>query len=216
MTAESTIDLTPAELLTTTRSVRRRLDLSRPVPRELIETCLTIAIQAPSGSNLQGWQFLVIDDSARKAALASYYARSHAQYRPVTTRPAPGESSQAPVRMRASVDFLAEHLHEVPTLLMPLQRGRLPSEATNHQAAGFYGSILPAVWSFMLAARLQGLGTSFTTMHLRYEREVAAEFAIPYDKATQIGLVAVGYYRGEQFSPAARHPVSGLIHWNSW
>jgi len=215
MTKQSTVDLTPAELLTTTRSVRKRLDLSRPVPRELIETCLTIAIQAPSGSNLQGWQFLMIDDAERKAALATYYARSHAQYRPLGTRPTPGQS-QAPARLRASVDYLAEHLHEVPTLLMPLQRGRLPSDATNHQAAGFYGSILPAVWSFMLAARLHGLGTSFTTMHLRYEREVAAEFAIPYDRVTQIGLVSVGYYLGAQFSPAARRPVSDLIHWNNW
>lgn len=216
MTEQSTIDLTPAELLTTTRSVRRRLDLSRPVPRELIETCLTIAIQAPSGSNLQGWQFLMIDDAERKAALATYYARSHEQYRPLSTRPTPGQSQEAPARLRASVDYLAEHLHEVPTLLMPLERGRLPSDATSHQAAGFYGSILPAVWSFMLAARLHGLGTSFTTMHLRYEREVAAEFAIPYDRVTQIGLVSVGYYRGAQFSPAARRPVSELIHWNNW
>lgn len=216
MTAQSEIGLTPEELLTTTRSVRRRLDLSRPVPRELIEDCLNIAIQAPSGSNLQGWQFLVIDDAAAKATLAGYYTRSHAQYQPRAPRPVPGASERAPASLRASVDYLAEHLHEVPTLVMPLQRGRLGSDATTHQAAGFYGSILPAVWSFMLAARLRGLGTSFTTMHLRYEQKVAEEFAIPYDRVTQIGLVAVGYYRGEQFSRAARRPVSELIHWNSW
>jgi nitroreductase len=210
------LDLTPIELLSTTRSVRQRLDLTRPVPRDLIEKCVEIAIQAPTGSNLQGWQFLIIDDPERKAKLAEYYRRSHARYRPMSGRPVAGAAEQAPARLRDSVDYLAEHLHEVPVLVMPLLRGRLRQDATDHERAGFYGSILPAVWSFMLAARLHGLGTTFTTMHLRFEQAVADDFGVPYDKVTQIALVPVAFYTGDTFAPAARHPVGDVVHWNTW
>lgn len=216
MTAYSPLDLTPIELLTTTRSVRKRLDPSRPVPRELIEKCVKIAMQAPTGSNLQGWQFLIIDDIEGKAKLAEHYRRSHAQYRPRAARPVAGASEQAPARLRGSVDYLAEHLHEAPVLFVPLLRGRLGPDSTDHERAGFYGSILPAVWSFMLTARLHGLGTTFTTMHLRFEEAVAEDLGVPYEKFTQVGLIPVGYYTGDTFAPAARHPVGEVVHWNKW
>ncbi len=216
MTTADVLPLSPVELLTTTRSVRKRLDLSRPVPRELITRCLDIATQAPIGSNLQGWQFLIVDEPDQRAVIADAYRRSHEQYLPLRRRPVGNEAEDAPERLRGSVDFLAEHLAEVPTLLVPLQRGRLTADATNHQAASFYGSSLPAVWSFMLAARAHRLGTSYTTMHLRYEHDVAAALGIPYDKYTQTGLVAVGYFTGESFKRARRHPIAELVHWNRW
>lgn len=200
--------MTPLELLTTTRSVRRRLDLTRPVPRELIRACLDIAIQAPTGGNRQDWHFLAIDSPELKAKLARYYARAHAAYVP---RPADGAE-----RLAESVDYLAEHLREVPALVIPMYWGRLPANSSNHQAAAFYGSIMPAVWSFMLAARLHGLGTSFTTMHLRWEREIADDLSIPHDRVTQVGLIATGFYTGETFRPARRKPVDEIIHWDTW
>jgi nitroreductase len=209
-------DLTPVELLTTTRSVRKRLDLDRPVPRELILQCVAVATQAPSGSNLQGWAFLVVDDPAGKKTLAGFYRRSHAGYAPRVNRRLAEQDASAPVRLKDSVDFLAANLERVPALVIPLQRGRVDAEAGAHHQAGFYGSIFPAVWSFMLAARLHRLGTSLTTMHLAFEREVAAAFGVPFDRYTQVGLIAVGYYRGHTFSPAIRVPPDELVHWNSW
>jgi nitroreductase len=211
-------EFTPWDLLTTTRSVRKRLDLRRPVARELVRGCLEVALQAPTGSNLQGWQFVVIDEPVTKHMIAAYYCRSHALYR---QRRGVSFDDSAPRaerdhRLDASVDYLSEHLHEVPVLIMPLQRGRLAERPTAHEAAGFYGSILPAVWSYMLAARLHGLGTTFTTMHLRFEAEVAKELGIPYEEFTQVGLVPTAYFTGDTFSPAQRLPVESITHWNEW
>ena len=177
------------EALTTTRAVRKRLDLTRPVERGVLEECLAIAQQAPTGRNRQGWSFVVVTDPAKRLALAEIYRKGWDQYRGSGTA-----SSGAPVarsgelgRILDSADYLAEHLHEVPVLLVPCIRGRMEGQPIVAQA-GVWGSILPAVWSFMLAARVRGLGTAWTTVHLTHEREAAEVLGIPYEPVSYTHL----------------------------
>ncbi len=165
-------------ILTTTRAVRRRLDLTRPVEPALLEECLTLALQAPTGGNDQGWHFVVVTDADTRAAIADVFRRSAIEYaqRPkpprTTRRPLTDDERAARRRVMVSAGYLFEHLHEVPALLVPCVEGRVDGAPLVDQATQF-GSILPAVWSFMLAARSRGLGTSWTTVHLLHEEEVA-------------------------------------------
>lgn len=210
--------MTPDELLTTTRAVRKRLDLTRPVPRDLLLECVDIALQAPTGSNRQGWHFVLVDDPDTKAALADLYRRGYDPYR---SGPPPqyAEGDPRGERMEfvtSSSDFLRDHFHEVPVMLVPVQHQRLPEGADAFWQASYWGSLLPAVWSFMLAARVRGLGTAWTTLHLPYEREAAELLGIPYEKFTQAGLMPVAYYTGETFKPAERLPADSVVHWNRW
>ena len=144
--------MTTDEVLTTTRAVRKRLDLTRPVERSVLEECLAIAQQAPSGRNRQGWGFVVVTDPAKRLALAELYRRGWEQYRAGTQSRAQTPPESPLERVLDSADYLAEHLHEVPVHLIPCIRGRTENQPIVTQA-GVWGSILPAVWSFMLAAR---------------------------------------------------------------
>lgn len=209
-------DLTVDELLTTTRAVRKRLDLTRDVDQALIRECLELAVQAPSGSNTQDWHFVVVRDRDQRAALAGLYARSYARYRESRSyagRVGAGDPERAEVQQRvaSSADHLAEHLHEVPVHLVPCIRRRLPPDAPQAAIASLYGSILPAVWSFMLAARSRGLGTAWTTLHLVHEEEAAELLGIPYDEVTQTALIPVAHYRGDTFRPAPREPLDDVV-----
>lgn len=214
-----TLDLTPDQLLTTTRAVRKRLDLDRPVERSVVEECVEIALQAPSGSNRQGWQFVLVDDPATKAALAEIYGRSFDLY-----ASSPGASyAEGDPRagradaVRSSATYLRQHFHQVPVMLIPCAEGRIPSERVPVSIqAGYWGSLLPAVWSFMLAARARGLGTAWTTLHLAHEKEAAEVLGIPYDQVAQAGLIPVAYTKGTDFAPASRLPSSAVTHWNRW
>jgi nitroreductase len=201
------LNLSADEVLTTTRAVRKRLDLTRPVEREVIADCLRIALQAPTGSNRQDWQFVVVTDGARRDALAAIYRRAFDRYR------RSGTAAQG--RVLDSATYLAEHLHEVPVHLVPCLSGRWDG-ADIHVHAGRFGSILPAVWSFMLAARERGLGSAWTTLHLAYEREAADVLGIPYDRVTQCALIPVAYAVGTDFSPAPRAALEGVVHWDGW
>jgi nitroreductase len=206
------------EALSTTRAVRKRLDFSRPVPRELLLECLEIALQAPTGSNRQGWQFVFVSDSDKKRAIAEYYVRTWRDYSQLP-RPqyADGDvRSESMTRVASSAQYLAERLHEAPWLLIPCNRGRLPEDAPVAVQAGFWGSILPAFWSFMVAARTRGLGTAWTTFHLAYERECAEILGIPYEKYTQAGLTPIAYTRGREFRPAPRIPLQSVVHFETW
>jgi nitroreductase len=203
------------EVLTTTRAVRRRLDFARPVPRELILECVRIAIQAPTGSNRQGWHFIAVSDPERKRRLADLYRASHEAYRNMP-RPEyePGDiRAQRHDAVSSSSLYLAEHYHEAPWLVIPVQAGKPPQ---NSFQAGYWGSILPAFWSFLLAARARGLGTAYTTLHLEYEREAADVLGLPFDRYTQAGMTPVAYYTGETFKPAPRLPVESVMHWEGW
>ena len=206
------------ELLTTTRSVRKRLDLKRPVPAAVLEECIEIALQAPTGSNSQGWQFLFVTDAAKRKALADLYNKAFLPYLNRKEQPLYGEgdprAAQRP-RVLDSAMYLAQHLHEVPVHLIPLIEGRVEGQPAFAQAS-VYGSILPAVWSFMLAARARGIGSAWTTLHLPFEKEAAELLGIPFERFTQVALLPVAYFTGETFSRAARIPGKRLTHWDQW
>ena len=214
------LPLGPDDLLSTTRAVRKRLDLGRPVEREILEECLALAQQAPTGSNRQDWQFVVVTDPARRAGLAELYGRGAAIYR-ARQASAPTTAVEDPVRratydrVRASADYLVEHIHEVPVHVIPCVAGRLEGQPAVVQAAR-WGSILPATWSFMLAARSRGLGTCWTTFHLHFEEEAARLLGIPYAEYTQAALIPVAYTRGTDFKPAPRAPLDSMVRWESW
>ncbi len=209
------------EVLTTTRSVRRRLDLSRPVDRSLLRECLSIALQAPTGGNNQGWHFVVVTDEATRGAVAEAFREGAVAYasrdrpRPAPRRPRTDAERATRRRVMASAGYLFEHLHEVPALVIPCIEGRADEGPLVDQATAF-GSILPAVWSFMLAARARGLGTSWTTAHLVAEERVAGLLGIPFPDVTQVALVPVAHTIGEEFHPAPRRPVDEVAHWDRW
>jgi nitroreductase len=203
------------EALTTTRAVRKRLDLDRPVDLALVRECLEIAVQAPTGSNRQGWHFIVVTDPGKREALADLYRRSFEAYRSGSR--APDTSTAQMERVIDSADHLSRNLGRVPVHLVPAIEGRIDAAASPPVvAASFYGSILPAVWSFMLAARTRGLGTAWTTLHLAYEKEAAAILGIPFEHVTQVALVPVAHTTGGDFRPAIRKPLDDCLHWNTW
>ncbi|MFF4407429.1 nitroreductase family protein [Streptomyces sp. NPDC001404] len=198
-------------LLTRTPTVRRRLDLTRPVPRPLLTECLRIALHAPNGANRQNWRFLIIDDPRTKAGIARHYKATSDAYLAATP---PGAMSERAV---AGVRYLADHLHRVPALVLAAVHGRLPHDAPLAQQSGFFGSVYPALWSFMIAARSRGLGSALTTVHLAREREVAELVGIPADEVTQIALLAVGHITGgPDFRPTPRRPLDEVLSWNRW
>ncbi len=208
------------ELLTQTRSVRKRLDLSRPVPRALIEECIEIALQAPTGSNSQGWHFVVVTDAAKRAEIARCYKETLTGYLKMQEAggprwTAPGDPRKAQeARVRESALYLAEHLHEVPVHVIPCVEGRVENAGVMAQAS-IYGSILPAAWSFMLAARARGLGMAWTTLHLAHEAAISKLLEIP-PTFTQTALLPVAYFKGKEFKQATRLPARELTSWNSW
>jgi len=214
------LNLTPDELLSTTRSVRKRLDFTRPVEPEVIRECLEMALQAPTGGNSQQWSFVIVTDAAKRQALGDIYRRGFAIYRQNTTQAA-ARVAQDPTRMATmqrvidSSDYLAEHMHEVPVLVIPCFRGRMDGKSSLEQA-GTWGSILPAAWSFMLAARARGLGTTWTTIHLFFEQEAADLLGIPFAKVTQASMIPLAYTLGTDFSPAKREPLEKIAHWDQW
>jgi nitroreductase len=203
-------------LLTTTRSVRKRLDLRRPVEPEVLERAIEVALQAPTGSNAQGWAFLVVTDAAKRAALAELYRRAFAIYRDMERPPLPAgdpRAAQMP-RIVDSAQYLAERLHEVPVHVVPCIEGRVEHAGTLAQAS-VYGSILPAAWSLMLALRARGLGSAWTTLHLMFERDAARVLGVP-DTVTQTALLPVAYHTGAGFKPARRLPARERTFWETW
>ncbi len=209
--------VTVDHLLTTTRSVRKRLDLTRPVEPEVIERCLEIAVQAPSGSNRQGWHFMVVTDPAKRKAIADLYAQSFRGYLRGQAGGSLDEGDPRRARAGAVLDsamYLARHMHEVPALIIGCIEGRTENPAPVAQAS-LYGSIVPAMWSLMLALRARGLGSAWTTLHLAYEREVADLLAIPAH-ITQAVLLPVAYFTGDDFQPAKRVPARERTYWDTW
>jgi nitroreductase len=203
-------------LLETTRSVRKRLDFSRPVPRDVIEKCLEIALQAPSGGNQQNWHFVVVTDPVKRKALADLYRKGWAIYTQMERPPMAADdprTSQLP-RVVDSAQFLADHFEEAPVMIIPCVEGRV-EQMPQFVQASMYGSILPAVWSLMLALRSRGLGSAWTTIHLMSEKEAAVVLGIP-DTFTQAALLPVAYFTGKDFKPAKRLPLSTVTSWNTW
>ena len=214
------LNLSPDELLTTTRAVRRRLDLTKPVERRIIEECVRVAVQAPNAGNRQKIHFVVVTNAAKRASLAEIYRRGSAEYfKKRRTEEVKGsedrERDAAEKRVTDSAWPLREHLHEVPVHIIPCIAGRTDGLAAPAQAAR-WGTIFPAAWSFMLAARARGLGMTFTTLHLNCEKEAADLLGIPYADVMQAGLLPMAYTKGATFKPAARPTTSELVHWGGW
>ena len=214
------LHLSADEVLTTTRAVRKRLDFDRPVEREVIEECLQIALQAPSGSNSQGWQWLMVTDPAKKMALADIYRANWAGYSSsvaASALAARGEEGDRRIeQVYSSANYLAEHFQRAPIIMVPCiaaDLDRLPLWA----AAGVWGSILPAVWSFLLAARERGLGTAWTTVYLAKggDAQSAELLGIPAG-FSQVGMFPIAYTVGTDFKPAARLPLELILHWDTW
>jgi nitroreductase len=199
-------------LLSTTRAVRKRLDFDREVPDDVLLECLQLAVQAPTGSNQQGWRWMVIRDAAKKEALAGLYREAGGEYLAAAARDADTATQQG--RVIDSANFLAERLGDVPVLVIPLIIGRLPDNSAN-AAAGLMGSIMPAMWSFQLALRSRGLGSCLTTLHLGKEQEAAELLGIP-DHMTQAGLIPVAYTKGTDFQPAKRDDVAKITYLDSY
>jgi nitroreductase len=217
------------EVLTTTRAVRRRLDLDRPVPREVVEECLTLAQQAPMGSNLEHWRFLCVDDAEQKERLAAIYRRIWldtveaplaAGEEATTTRLAPSTRTDDVAvarqeRVLGSVKHLVDRLERVPVLVVACSVKPVPPGALGGATSGYYGSIFPAVWSFQLALRSRGLGSVLATALAHRADEVADVLGLP-DDCVPLTLVPVAYTVGLDFRPAARGPIADVVHWNSW
>jgi nitroreductase len=215
------LDLGPDELLSTTRSVRKRLDLTRPVERDLIVECLRMAQQAPSGGNRQGASFVVVTDPERRRALADIYRRAWDRYLAEGILGAPPAPTTDPSKralqrkIGSSAKYLADHLAEVPVHVVPCHPGRTEDRPMVAQASAF-GSVLPAVWSFMLAARARGLASAWTTIHLFYEREAAEVLGIPFEEVSQVALIPLAHAIGTDFKAGAREPLDSFVHWDSW
>jgi nitroreductase len=210
------LPLDPDELLSTTRAVRKRLDFSRPVPRELVRECVAMALQAPTGSNVLTTAFVVVTDEAKRREVGRIYGEVYAGYKTgpyyAGGRGPDGALSEQQQRVAASADFLGEHMGEAPALVLGCTVG------PNRDAAkAGVQNVIPAMWSFMLAARARGLGTAWTSMHVATrEREVAEVLGIPFDTVSQAVLTPLAFTKGTDFRPAKRPDPEAVIHWNGW
>jgi nitroreductase len=214
------LNLSADEVLATTRSVRKRLDFDRPVERDIVMECLELALQAPTGSNRQGWQWVFVEDQAKKDRLAEIYRGAFELYRSMP-RPEYEAGDTRAERMDAVVDsatYLAQNFEKSPIMMIPCIQGRVDPAGGSASGAGMWGSILPAVWSMMLALRERGIGSAWTTLHLLGdgEREAAELLGIPYDTHTQAGLFPIAYTLGTDFKPAKRLPAEEVTHWDAW
>lgn len=214
--------MTPDELLTTTRGVRKRLDTSRDVPEDLIRECVAIALQAPAGSNVSRARFVVVREPELKRAVASIYREIYERtyvdspgYIGRVKLDDPGAQAQQD-RTARSADALPMKLADVPAIVIACLAGGRVDGASALYAASFLGGALPAMWSFMLAARARNLGTCWTTMHLAREREVAELLGIPYETVQQVCLSPLAYTLGTDFKPGRRPPAEDAIHWDGW
>jgi len=207
------------EMLATTRAVRKRLDPSREVPENLIRECVSLALQAPAGSNVPRTRFVVVRDPELRAAVAEIYSDIYLNtYRESAGYIGRVEAKDAETQQRTarSADALERALHEVGTIVIACLDGIRLDGAPAFASASMLGGVLPAMWSFMLAARARGLGTCWTTMHLARERDVADVLGIPFDTVQQVCLTPLAYTKGEKFGPAKRPEADEIIHWDRW
>lgn len=206
------------EALTTTRAVRKRLDLAHPVPDDIIAQCIEIATHAPSGSNRQGWHFVVITDEEKRRQIGAHYKRSFDAYYE-SQMAALDHAPDSPERVQLakvldSARYIGDHMGDAPALILACADGRVENAGAMAQAA-FYGSIIPAAWSLILALNARGIGTAWTTLHLRYADEVAALLGLPAN-VTQVMLTPVGYLKDGPSKRGPRKPARERTYWNAW
>jgi nitroreductase len=202
-------------LLSTTRAVRKRLDLNREVPLDVVLDCIRVATQAPAGGNVQKWRWMVVTDPAKRARIGELYAQAYAPYIEMQRKAIVDIGRTDAGAIMDSSDYLAQHLAEVPVHVIPCGLDRIPPTASNSAMSGYYGSLLPAVWSFQLALRSRGLGSAWTTLHLEYEREVGEMLGIP-DTVTQLALLPVAYTVGTSFQPGSRRDAAEVTYLDTW
>jgi nitroreductase len=215
------LTLTPDELLSTTRAVRKRLDFSKPVPDDLIRECVALAMQTPSGSNNMSMQFVVVRDAASRAAIGEIYRQCYGIYTKldgiyigsIDKGDATANAQQR--RSASSADHLGEHMGEAPVLIIACNAGRTDGQS-GMSAASMMGNVLPATWNLMLAARARGLGTCWTTLHLMQEQAVAKIVGIPFESVQQVCMTPLAYTTGTDFKPATRPAADTIIHWDTW
>jgi nitroreductase len=200
-------------LLSTTRSVRKRLDLERPVERDVILDCIRLAQQAPTGSNSQGWRWMVVTDAAKREAIAEAYNAVGKVYLTMAAS-STDEADAQTKRVYESALLLTDILAKVPVHVIPCVEGPV-NLSSNGTAASAYGSIMPAAWSFLLALRARGLGSVWTTLHLFKEADVASLLGIP-DTMTQVALFPVAYTIGTEFKSAQRPPAQDITYFDTW
>ena len=216
------LPLDPDALLSTTRAVRKRLDFTRPVPDELIRECVDLAMQSPSGSNNMTMQFVVVRDEATRRAIGDVYRQCYAIYTQldgvyIRSIDKGGEAENAQqARSADSADYLGEHMGEAPALVIASTAAGRVDNTPAMIATSLLGNVMPAMWSFMLAARARGLGTCWTTVHLFMEQQVAEILGIPFESVQQVCLSPVAYTVGTDFKPANRPPADSIIHWDRW
>lgn len=199
-------------VLATTRSVRRRLDVGRPVEREVILDCLRLAVQAPTASNRQMWRWLVVDDPEVRAGIADLYAQDTV---PRIERQRERVDDPQTRRVLDSATYLTEILAQVPMLIVPWIE-ELPGGPRPTPPAAYYGSIFPAIWSLQLALRARAMGSTLTTpFGGKREPRYRALLGLP-DDGTPIALLPVAYTVGEDFTPAQRPPIEEITRWNRW
>ena len=203
------------QLLTTTRAVRRRLDFDRPVERGVLEECIEIALQAPNGGNQQGWRWLLVSDEEKKRAVADCYRAFYAVYREHRRKLDPALWDRiGPIGAAYAASLERAPWFVIPCIEGPM--GRADEGSGAYVQANTWGSIYPAIWSFMLALRERGLATCLTTNHLAHEREVAELLGIPFERVNQACLMPVAYARGTGFRAAPREPLESVVHVERW
>ncbi|MEY2996308.1 MAG: hypothetical protein RLZZ39_1133 [Actinomycetota bacterium] len=216
------LPLDPDQLLSTTRAVRKRLDFERPVPDDLVRECVELAMQSPSGSNNMTMQFVVVRDEAKRKAIGEIYRQCYAIYQSMdgvyirSIDKGDDAANAQQQRSADSADFLGEHMGEAPVLVIGCTQGARADGMPGMMVSSVMGNVLPAMWSFMLAARARGLGTSWTTVHLMMEQQVADVLGIPFDSVQQVCLSPLAFTKGTDFKPARRPPADSIIHWDAW
>jgi nitroreductase len=218
--AVTLLPLSPDELLSTTRAVRKRLDFDKPLDDDLIRECIAMAQQAPAGSNVATAQFVVVRDAAKRAAVGEIYRQCFDIYRNspmyaggIDQGSEAGNRQQA--RVTSSADYLGENMGEAPALIIACNSPRL-DRMEGMAVPSLMANVLPATWSFMLAARARGLGTAWTTVHLMMEQQTADLLGIPFDEVQQVMLSPIAFTTGTDFKPAMRPDPDTVIHWDTW
>jgi nitroreductase len=218
----SLLPLSPDELLSTTRAVRKRLDFDRPVDDSVIRECVELAMQSPSGSNNMTMQFVVVRDAEKRKALGEIYQQCYGIYSQLdgiyigSIDKGDADANAQQQRSAGSADYLGQHMGEAPVLVIPCTVGARLDGAPAMMSASRSANVMPAMWSFMLAARARGLGTCWTTVHLMMEQAAADVLGIPFDTVQQICLSPLAYTKGTDFKPAVRPPADSIIHWDQW
>ncbi len=205
------------DALMTTRAMRRFSD--DPVDEATIARILAAAVQAPSGGNIQPYQFLVVTDPELKERLGAIYLRAHQRYRPAVQALVPPFDDEAAARRHArnwaATDHLAHNLARVPVLilvLVPRISMAVEDDEGVMDVGPIYASVYPAVQNLILAARNEGLGTVLTTVFRIYEDDVRSLCEIP-DRYEIAALLPVGRPLG-RWGVAHRRPAETLTSWN--